>query len=122
VNSAPYQRGIAVGLGLPDERIGALAVELRTKRDRLGAALSDAGLQVLPCAGTYFLTVDIRSIGEHDGLAFCRALPERCGVVAIPNVVFYDDTTAGSPLVRFACCKRPDVIDEASARLQALAS
>ena len=122
VNSAAYQRGIAVGLGLPDDRIGALAVELRAKRDRLAAGLADAGLQVLPCAGTYFLTVDIRSIGEHDGLAFCRALPERCGVVAIPNVVFYDDAIAGSPLVRFACCKRPEVIEEAASRLRALAS
>jgi N-succinyldiaminopimelate aminotransferase len=121
VNSAPYQRGIAVGLGLPDDRILALGAELREKRDRLTAGLAAAGLDVLPCAGTYFVTADIRALGEHDGLAFCRALPERCGVVAIPNVVFYDDVQAGLPFVRFACCKRLDVIDDAATRLKALA-
>ena len=67
------------------------------------------------------MTTDIRPLGEDDGLAFCRALPERCGVVAVPNVVFYDDRDAGLPLVRFAFCKRLDVIDEAVARLKGLA-
>jgi N-succinyldiaminopimelate aminotransferase len=76
---------------------------------------------VLPSAGTYFVSVDIRGMGEHDGLAFCRSLPERCGVVAVPSVTFYDDKIAGAPLVRFACCKRLDVIDEAVARLKGLA-
>ena len=68
--------------------------------------------------GTYFVTADIRSFGETDGLAFCRSLPERCGVVAVPNVVFYDDVEAGAPLVRFAFCKRPEVLDEACTRLE----
>jgi len=121
VNSAAYQRGVAVGLGLPDDRIGALAIELREKRDLLSDGLATAGFEVLPSAGTYFLTADIRPLGEHDGLAFCRALPERCGVVAVPNVVFYDDKAAGMPLVRFACCKRLDVIEDAARRLQKLA-
>ena len=77
---------------------------------------------MFPPAGTYFVTTDIRSLGEEDGLAFCRALPERCGVVAVPNVVFYDDVDAGRSLVRFAFCKRPEVIDEAVRRLGALTS
>ena len=76
---------------------------------------------MLPSAGTYFVTVDISALGERDGLAFCRSLPERCGVVAVPNVVFYDDRDAGLPLVRFACCKRAEVIDEAVTRLKGLA-
>ncbi|HMK13015.1 MAG TPA: pyridoxal phosphate-dependent aminotransferase, partial [Acidimicrobiales bacterium] len=102
VNGGPFQHAIAVGLALPDERINALGIELREKRDRLTAGLMSAGLTVYPSAGTYFVTVDIRSVGEHDGYAFCRSLPERCGVVAVPNVVFYDDVAAGSPLVCFA--------------------
>ena len=60
------------------------------------------------------------SIGEDDGMSFCRSLPERCGVVAIPTEVFYDDKEAGRPLVRFAFCKRPEVIDEAVKRLARL--
>ncbi|HTN79121.1 MAG TPA: pyridoxal phosphate-dependent aminotransferase [Acidimicrobiales bacterium] len=120
VNGGPFQHAIAVGLGLPDDRINALGIELREKRDRLTAGLASAGLTVYPSAGTYFVTVDIRSVGEHDGYAFCRSLPERCGVVAVPNVVFYDDVAAGSPLVRFAFCKKLEVIDDAVARLQKL--
>ena len=120
VNGGPFQYAIATGLGLPGSTFRRVAADLAEKRDRLSAGLAAAGLTVFPSAGTYFVTVDIRSVGESDGLAFCRALPERCGVVAVPSVVFYDDKYAGSPLVRFACCKRLDVIDDAVARLKGL--
>ncbi len=120
VNGGPFQHGVAVGLGLPDAVFTTLASDLREKRDRLSRGLADAGLTVFPSHGTYFVTTDIRALGEEDGLAFCRGLPARCGVVAVPNVVFYDDREAGLPLVRFAFCKRLDVIDEAVARLKAL--
>jgi N-succinyldiaminopimelate aminotransferase len=117
VNAGPFQHAIATGLGLPGSVLRRAAAELAEKRDRLSAGLADAGLTVFPSAGTYFVTVDIRSLGESDGLAFCRSLPQRCGVVAVPSVVFYDDKEAGAPLVRFACCKRFEVIDEAVARI-----
>ncbi len=120
VNGGPFQPAIAVGLRLSDDRINALGRELKEKRDRLSAGLAAAGLTVFPPSGTYFVTVDIRSLGEDDGYAFCRSLPARCGVVAVPNVVFYDDVDAGKPLVRFAFCKKMDVIDEAVERLQKL--
>ena len=106
---------------LVDADQGALAAELTAKRDLLGAGLADAGFDVFMPAGTYFITADIRPLGETDGLAFCRALPERCGVVAVPTVVFYDDVEAGSPLVRFTFCKRREVMEDAVARLKALA-
>jgi N-succinyldiaminopimelate aminotransferase len=112
---------VAVGLGLPDATIRGIGDELHAKHDRLQAGLAAAGFAVLPAHGTYFVTVDITPFGETDGLAFCRSLPDRCGVVAVPSVVFYDDKEAGGPLVRFACCKRLDVIDDAVARLQGLA-
>ena len=120
VSGGPFQYGIAVGLGLPDETFAAHAAALRDRRDRLAAGLLAAGLTVLPSHATYFVTVDIRSVGLDDGPAFCRTLPERCGVVAVPSVVFYDDERAGRPLVRFACCKRLEVIDEAVRRLARL--
>jgi N-succinyldiaminopimelate aminotransferase len=122
VNGGPFQYGIAAGLGLPGSVFRRVAADLEEKRDRLSAGLAAAGLTVFRSAGTYFVTVDIRSIGERDGLAFCRALPERCGVVAVPSVVFYDDHDAGRSLVRFACCKQLDVIDDAVGRLQGLTS
>jgi N-succinyldiaminopimelate aminotransferase len=54
-------------------------------------------------------------------MAFCRSLPERCGVVAVPNQVFYARPEYGRHLVRFACCKRPEVLDQAVERLASLA-
>jgi len=120
VNGAPFQPAVAVGLGLPDDTIRGIGAELGAKHRRLSHGLAAVGFTVLPSHGTYFVTVDIRAFGETDGLAFCRTLPDRCGVVAVPSVVFYDDKDAGSPLVRFACCKKPEVIDEAVDRLTQL--
>jgi N-succinyldiaminopimelate aminotransferase len=121
VSGAPFQPAIATGLRLPDEYFHEFTADLRTKRDRLCAGLEEAGFTVFRPQGTYFVTTDIRSLGEADGMAFCRSLPQRCGVVAVPNVVFYDDVVEGRPLVRFAFCKRHEVIDEAVARLKGLA-
>ena len=75
VNGAPFQYAIATGLRLPDDRFVALASDLRARRDQLCAGLAAAGFTVFPPAGTYFVTTDIRSLGEDDGLAFCRACP-----------------------------------------------
>jgi N-succinyldiaminopimelate aminotransferase len=116
-NGAPFQHAIATGLALPDATITELGADLGRRRDQLCAGLEAAGFTVYRPAGTYFVTTDIRPLGEDDGLAFCRALPERCGVVAIPNVVFYDDGAAGRSLVRFTFCKRPEVLAEAIERL-----
>jgi N-succinyldiaminopimelate aminotransferase len=64
------------------------------------------------------VTTDIRPLGGTDGIEFCRALPQRCGVVAVPTQVFYDDRDAGRHLVRWAFCKREEVIAEAVTRLR----
>jgi N-succinyldiaminopimelate aminotransferase len=120
VSGGPFQHAIAAGLGLTDAYFRELGAAMRERRDRLCAGLDDAGFEVFRPQGTYFVTADIRPLGETDGLAFCRALPERCGVVAVPSVVFYDNADAGRSLVRFACCKRLEVLDEACTRLKAL--
>jgi N-succinyldiaminopimelate aminotransferase len=122
VNAAPFQPAVAVALALPPSYYDGFRDSLRSKRDRLCAGLSDAGFGVLRPAGTYFVTADITPLGGRDGLEFCRSLPERCGVVAVPTQVFYDDVEAGRHLVRFAFCKRDEVLDEAVARLRKLGS
>src|SRR6202011_1417898 len=96
----------------------SLMEDLRAKRDRLCAGLAEAGLTVYEPAGTYFVTADIRPLGESDGMAFCRSLPERCGVVAVPNLVFYEEPDRGRHLVRFTFCKRIEVLGEAVSRLK----
>jgi N-succinyldiaminopimelate aminotransferase len=117
VSGAPFQHAIALGLGLGDAFYERFAADLGAKRDRLCAGLAAAGFDVFRPSGTYFVNVDIRPLGETDGRAFCWSLPERAGVVAVPTSVFYDDKETGGPLVRFAFCKRDEVIDEAAERL-----
>ncbi|GLX50055.1 aminotransferase [Streptomyces hygroscopicus subsp. hygroscopicus] len=120
VSSGPFQYAVAEALALPDSYYDAFRRSMRERRDILSAGLTAAGFEVFRPAGTYFVTTDIRPLGEKDGFAFCRALPERAGVVAIPNAVFYDDREAGAPFVRFAFCKREDVLREAAERLRAM--
>ena len=121
VNGGPFQPGIAVGLGLDDGFYAGLIADLSAKRDRLVAGLVAAGFTTYEPEATYFTTVDIRPLQpDGDGAAFCRSLPARCGVVAIPNEVFYARPEHGRHLVRFACCKRLEVLDEAASRLAGL--
>jgi N-succinyldiaminopimelate aminotransferase len=122
VNGAPFQHAIAVGLDLGDDYYDTFRATLQQKRDRLADGLESVGFEVFRPAGTYFITTDIRGFGTDDGRAFCLALPERCGVVAVPNVVFYDNKHEGRHLVRFTFCKQDSVLDEAISRLGALRS
>jgi N-succinyldiaminopimelate aminotransferase len=122
VSSGPFQYAIATGLALPDSFYAGLADGLRRKRDLLAAGLADAGFDVFTPQGTYFISTDIGTLSDADGLEFCRQLPHRCAVVAIPNAVFYDDQQAGRSQVRFAFCKREEVLAEAAARLRSLRS
>jgi N-succinyldiaminopimelate aminotransferase len=117
VSGGPFQYAAAVGLGLGDDFYDSFRADMLTKRDRMCDGLRTVGLEPIVPAGTYFVTTDIRAIGESDGVEFCLALPERCGVVAVPAQVFYDDKAEGASLIRFAFCKRLEVLDEAIERL-----
>lgn len=118
VNAGPLQPAVAVALGLGSSYVDRVRADLESKRDRLCAGLSSAGLDVLKPGGTYFVTV--RLDPAVDGIGYCRSLPERCGVVAVPTQVFYDNVDEGRHLIRFAFCKRDDVLDEAVRRLRLL--
>jgi len=118
-SGAPLQPAVAVALNDHDAFHQQLAKELREKRDHLCAGLRELDLQVFVPAGTYFVTTDVSAYGHADGRAFCNALPELAGVVAIPSQVFYDDQDEGRHLVRWAFCKQREVIDEGLRRLAA---
>ncbi|MEU7316741.1 pyridoxal phosphate-dependent aminotransferase [Streptomyces sp. NPDC007083] len=121
VSAGPFQYAVAEALALPDSYYTDLREGLRRRRDLLADGLAEAGFAVHRPQGTYFITTDIRPLGATDGVAFCLALPERVGVVAVPTQVFYDHAAEGAPYVRFAFCKREDVLEEAAARLKRLA-
>ena len=112
----PLQHAAAVALRLPPVHLQQLRDDLRARRDRLCTGLAEAGLRPLIPAGTYFVNADVGT----DAVEFCAELPERCGVVAIPTSVFYDDKDVAPTLVRFAFCKREELIDEAAKRLASL--
>jgi N-succinyldiaminopimelate aminotransferase len=120
VSGGPFQYAIALALALPDEYYQSIAADLRVKRDLMCDGLAAAGFEVYRPAGTYFVTTDVRPFGQVSGLDFCRKLPYTAGVVAIPSVVFYDNREAGEFQVRFAFCKRQEVLAEALARLSRL--
>ena len=121
-NATPFQHAIAAGLALPGAYFTGIAAALRAKRDLLAAGLHDAGYAVSPAAGTYFTVADASHELEpgQDAGDFCRALPGRVGVAAIPLTAFVSPAHRSeyASLVRFAACKRLEVIAEASARLR----
>ncbi len=120
VNGAPFQPAVALGLGLPDAYFSGAAASLRHGRDQLCAGLAAAGFEVFRPHATYFAIAGVDGLGATDGVEFCRELPPRCGVVAVPAAAFYDDPRQPLPLVRFAFCKQPDVLAEAVRRLSRL--
>ncbi|MBF0671553.1 MAG: pyridoxal phosphate-dependent aminotransferase [Salinibacterium sp.] len=123
-NAAPFQPAIAAGLGLDDAFFAAASATLRRRRDALAEGLTAAGFAVqLPAAG-YFIVADAGALGATDAHDFCRALPERAGVAAVPLTAFVhpEQRDSVATLVRFAFCKRDEVIAEASERLLALRS
>lgn len=119
-SGTPLQHAVAVGLELPDERFALLGHDLARKRDLLTGGLRELGLEVYHAKATYFVTADVAPLGETDGLEFCRALPARVGVAAVPNQVFHADPSGVRTQVRFACCKREEVLHDALLRLRKL--
>ena len=120
VSGAPFQPALATALGLPDAFYDDLAAGLARRRDLLVDGLRRAGFTVYPPQGTYFVVTDVASLGFDDGAAFCWRLPELVGVAAVPVSVFCADPDLGRTLVRFAFCKREDVLAEAVSRLEGL--
>ncbi|GAA1206658.1 aminotransferase class I/II-fold pyridoxal phosphate-dependent enzyme [Rhodoglobus aureus] len=122
VNGAPLQHGIAVGLGLPDDYFTGLADGLARKRDTLGAGLRNAGFDVTTPQAGYFIIADAAPLGVTDAAEFCRTLPDLAGVVGIPVTAFVHPGNHGdyNTLIRFAFCKRTDVLDRAAAQLSGM--
>ena len=120
VSSAPWQRAVAYALSNELAWVADLRKSLEAKRDRLMTGLEAAGFTAYRPQGTYFVQADIRPLGFDDGLELVRALPDKAGVVAVPTQVFYDNAAAGAHFVRFAFCKRDEVINDAVRRLSQL--
>ncbi|MPZ72391.1 MAG: pyridoxal phosphate-dependent aminotransferase [Nitriliruptorales bacterium] len=119
-NGTPFQHAIVQALRLGDGYFEDFAAGYRGRRDRLVNGLSEIGFEVFRPQGTYFVTADVRSVGFEDGIEFCRTMPGKLGVAAVPNAAFYIDPRRGRSLVRFAFCKTDELLDEGISRLSAL--
>ncbi len=120
VSGGPLQPAVAHALDHELPWVDGLRDSLAEKRDRLSAGLADAGFAVRPTAGTYFVCVDVRPLGFTDAADLAWELPGRVGVAAVPVKVFTDHPDEWKHLLRFAFCKRNEVIDEAITRLRKL--
>jgi N-succinyldiaminopimelate aminotransferase len=119
VSGGPFQWAVAAGLDeLPASYWESFRATMAAQRDLLADGLARLGLTVLPSEGTYFLLTDVTAVGYDTGAQFCAELPGRAGVVAIPVSPLCDDVSVGQAWVRWAFCKRPEVLTEAIARLQ----
>jgi N-succinyldiaminopimelate aminotransferase len=119
VSGGPFQHAMVTGLALPDAYFDGFRADLASKRDRLCSGLEALGLRVVAPQGTYFATTDVRALGFADGDEFCRRAPHEAGVVAVPQSALSDHPEVTGPYVRWAFCKRPEVLDEAVSRLRA---
>jgi len=115
--SPALQLGIAHALEHEMNFTLGLTKTLQANRDALREGISKLGLRALACEGSYFLTADIRGLTNESDLAFCERLVREAGVALIPLSPFF---SGGKPdnLVRFAFCKKREVIEAAVARLE----
>ena len=122
VNGAPFQPAIAVGLRLADTYFEGAAASLERRCALLSGGLRTAGFEVLSPQAGYFVIADAAPLGVTDGAEFCRQLPARAGVVGVPVTAFVREEHRDGyrSLIRFAFCKREDVLERAASQLSTL--
>jgi N-succinyldiaminopimelate aminotransferase len=121
-NTFTTSPGLQIGVahGLRREMAYALenTRELEGKRNLIAQALKSAGFEVLASEGTYFITASIRNLTNKPDREFCQCLTREAGVAPIPLSAFFV-ADAPTDLVRFAFCKKRQVLEEAGRRLSA---
>ena len=117
VGPTPFQPAIAHAINNESAWLRRMVESLSVGKNILADGLRNAGLEVFDTAGTYFIVADVSPIGFDDSTDYCMGLPELQGVAAIPLAGFSDHKEQWKSLVRFAFCKRHDVLREASERL-----
>ncbi len=119
-SATPLQHAMAAALERADDYYPRFRADYAARREALLGVLDAAGFEVAPPDGTYFALADITPFGFDDDRAFCEHMIESVGVAAIPPSWFWADRRGGRTLMRFAFCKRVEVLEEAGRRLAGL--
>jgi aspartate/methionine/tyrosine aminotransferase len=117
---APLQEAGAVALSMPPAYYEKLAEGYRVRRDHLMPALSAAGFKCFRPRGAYYVMTDVSAFHFKDDVSFAKYLVQDIGVATVPGSSFYRDPQDGAHQIRFAFCKKPETLDEASRRLTKL--
>jgi len=117
---APLQEAGAAALSLPAEYYAQLAERYRVRRDHLIPALAAAGFKCFRPQGAYYVMTDISAFGFDDDVSFAKHLLQEIGIACVPGSSFYRHPRDGARQVRFAFCKKPETLDEATRRLAKL--
>lgn len=118
VSTTPFQPAVAHALTHEQQWQTNMVTGLEECRDILAEGLASLGYEVFATPpGTYYLVADV----HENAIEFCTRLPAERGVAAIPLSPPFTDNPPEpwKNFVRFAFCKRPEVIREAVKRLTA---
>ncbi|MGD2135465.1 MAG: aminotransferase class I/II-fold pyridoxal phosphate-dependent enzyme, partial [Gemmatimonadales bacterium] len=116
---APLQEGVAAALeSLDDDYYTSLEADYRERRDVLCTALADVGFRVTPPAGAYYVMADFSGLSNEDDVRFAERLTREVGVATVPGSSFVSRPELGRSWIRFAFCKRTEVLQQAAERLQ----
>lgn len=122
--AAPLQAAAAVGVGLGDNFYTGVQTRYAQQRRILVENLAGSPWEVTPPAGTFFAVADVSQVLTERGLTsaeeLCHQLPEQAGVALIPLTAFTTEAYRQrvQTYVRFAFCKRPEVLQDAATRLR----
>ena len=118
--ATPLQTAVAYALSHhTHDYLATFRAEYEARRDFLVSALLEAGFEVSPPQGTYFILAGFRDLFPGDDWAFAKWLTTEHGVAVIPPSAFYQaDAEEGRSLARFAFCKKMETLEQAAERLR----
>src|SRR5579862_2491432 len=115
-----FQHAAATGLEqLPPSFYAQIAADHQSKRERLVAALRDAGMEPSVPAGAYYILARVDRLPGATAAQKARNLLAATGVAAVAGSAFFRPGR-GEELLRFCFAKKDEDLDDACTRLRKL--
>jgi aspartate/methionine/tyrosine aminotransferase len=117
----PFQKAGVCALNLDEAYYAMLRNRYVQARDRLCEALMDAGFNLVPPRGAYYIMADadrlIDQFGGAGAYSFCLKLIQLSGIATVPGTAFYHTAEMGNNQVRFCFAKSRETLDEICLKL-----